>query len=296
MAAALALASCGGGDKAPLLEGESLQDYLGGTDTAAQQARFVRQLRIDEEKIAKCMRAQGFEYTAYVQPFNFKTTPQAKRGEEVAFKRKNGYGLADSMVEGTNSQPTVDNNPNTKRRQKLSESEQAAYQKALNGIDPTKPDQAGGCWGEVYGARGAVMKPLDAKIIALQKETETDPEILKLKAKFVSCMKKAGYAIAKEQDISEKILSEKQNKIYEDANKNASPPDTSASSGLSSPSTISPAKINELRTFELKVANADADCRPQKDVNRMFELTQKYEKAFIDDNKALLEKLKSSNG
>jgi hypothetical protein len=62
------------------------------------------------------------------------------------------------------------------------------------------------------------------------------------------------------------------------------------------PPTIAPAKIDEFKTFELKVANADADCRPQKDVNKMFELTQKYEKAFIDENKALLEKLKASQG
>jgi hypothetical protein len=303
-AAVATLSGCGAGSKAPVAKVESLQDYFGGTDQAAQQARFERQQRVAEEIIAKCMRAQGFEYTAYVQSQNFQIPAQAKRGEEVAFKRKHGYSFAENMAQQGNFQPQVDNNPNNKRVEKMSEGERNAYQKALYGVDPSKPPvdgqnfQPSGCQSEAYKGQGDAWKPLESKFVALGKKTEADPDIAKLNAKFTSCMKKAGYAISKEQDIYEKILNPKQQKIYESIYSQAPTTDAgSASSGPPpAPPTIPPAKIDEFKTFEMKVANADVDCRPQKDVNKMFEFTQKYEKAFIDENKVLLEKLKASQG
>jgi hypothetical protein len=302
VAAATTLSGCGAGSKAPAAKVESLQDYFGGTDQAAQQARFERQQRMAEEIIGKCMRAQGFEYTAYVQTQNFQIPAQAKRGEEVAFKRKHGYSFAENMAQQGNFQPQVDNNPNNKRVEKMSEGERNAYQKALYGVDPTKPPAEGqniqpsGCQGDAYKGQGDAWKPLESKFVALGKKTEADPDIAKLNAKFTSCMKKAGYAISKEQDIYEKILGPKQQKIYESTYSQA--PVTPASSSAIPPlsPTIPVAKIDEFKTFEMKVANADADCRPQKDVNKMMELTQKYEKAFIEENKVLLEKLKASQG
>jgi hypothetical protein len=276
---------------------ESLEDFFGGSQ-ANQQARFERQQRVAEDKIAKCMRAEGFAYTPYVQTSNFRIPPQPKRGEEVAFKRKNGYGFANSM--GTTNQTTANENPNDKATQKMSETERNAYQKALYGFDVNQPPANGqappttGCANKAYANQQNAFKPLESKFEALRRKTEADPAIAKLNTKFVGCMKKAGFDIAKEGDVYEKILGPKQQTIYEET---FNPPgNTKAGSPPPTPPTIPQKKIDEFKTFELQVANADADCRPQTDINKLRDLNAAYEKAFIEENRTLLDKVKAAQG
>jgi hypothetical protein len=303
------LGACGGESSRNSAEGgsdstESLQDYFGGSDPAAQQAAFERQQQVIEQKIAKCMRAEGFEYSPSPSRLPVQSFDLPKRGEEVAYKRKRGYGVADSMNQSTSMQSQADDNPNNKRVAKMSEAERNAYQQALDGFDRAQAagniqsSEPKGCQGAAYKDLAEAYKPLESKFSQLQKRIETDTKIVALNAKFFSCMKKAGHPINKEQDIYEKLLFPKQQKIYESLS-SAQPltTDSRATNAEASPSpTIAPAKLKELKDYELQVANADADCRPQKDVDAVFEATKSYEAAFIQENKVLLEQLKAAQG
>jgi hypothetical protein len=129
LASVSVLSACSSGDSkkaAKVAENSegSLQDYFGGSDPATQQARYERQLQIAEQKIAKCMRAEGFQYLVYVPKNSLPVVDQAKRGGEVAFKRKRGYGFADSLSKSGLMQNQVYNNPNDKLFEKLTEAEQ----------------------------------------------------------------------------------------------------------------------------------------------------------------------------
>jgi hypothetical protein len=109
-------------------------------------------------------------------------------------------------------------------------------------------------------------------------------------------MKKAGYPINKEDEIYEKLLNPKYETIIESTS-SAQPQTTEAvASNAGPPPTIPASKIKEMKDFELKVGNADADCRPQKDVDAAFDVQQRYEAAFIQENKALLNQLKDWQG
>jgi hypothetical protein len=294
--ATLSLVACGGNTEPVATEANSLDDFFGAGNPAAQQAQFEKQQRKAEETIAACMRAQGFEYTPSVQYSSFTIPPQPKKGEEVAHKRKHGYNFAASMSQGINqAQPTKD--PNQERLSKMSEGERNAYQKALYGFDitnlQTEPsDMPDGCQNKAWSGTSDLWKPLQPKLEALERKTDADPKIGKLNAAFVSCMKKAGYAINKENDIYEKLLSPRQQEIFKDSF--GSLPETSVATAQLAAPTIPQEKIDELQKYELLVANADADCRPQKDVDEIRNLRAKYEKAFIEENKVLLDQLKAA--
>ncbi len=294
------LAACGGGDAKESASGAdnsdgSLLDYFGGSDPATQQARFQRQQQIAEQKIAKCMRAEGFQYSVYVPKNSFPIVEQPKRGGEVAFKRKRGYGFATNMNPFVSAQEDV--NPNNKMLEKMTETEQNAYSKALYGPStPGEPQSSTptGCQAAAYQDQADAYKPLESKFTELQKRIEADKQLVALNAKFVSCMKKVGYPINKEQDLYEKLLNPKYMKIMESMSAGQPQGAEAAVSDAGPPPvpTLPAAKVQEMKEFELKVANADADCRPQRDVDVAFEITQRYEATFIQENKVLLDQLK----
>jgi hypothetical protein len=297
--ASLGLAACGdAADPVAAEEASSLEDYFGYGDPAAQQAQLERRQRAAEASIVECMRAQGFEYTPFIQQGTFSLPPQPKRGEEVAYKRKYGYNFT-SFLTASTPQTQSNENPNDKRVAAMSEAERNAYQKALYGFDVTKaqadpsviPD---GCQNKAWSSETDLWTPLIPKFEALQRKTDADPKIAKLNASFVSCMRKAGHSINKESDIYEKLLSPRQQKLFNDTF--SSSPETSVASSQASVPTIPQAKIDEFQKYELLVANADADCRPQKEVDQIRVIRATYEKAFIDENKASLDKLKVSQG
>jgi hypothetical protein len=298
----LGLSACGSGgnESATASEPGSLDEFFNTGDAAAQRALFDKQQRKAEEKIAACMRAEGFEYTPVVgQQTNFSNFPQPKRGEEVAFLRKNGYNVAAGMSQNFAAPPAAAENPNEKRLAKMTEGERNAYQKALFGYDATKPQadpqvQPKGCANNLFAEQNDLWKPLEPKLEAIRRQTEADPDLVRLNAGFVSCMNKAGYNISAENEIYMKLLSERQNKVY--AESFSSSTETSVAGAQPSVQTIPPAKIAEFKKYELQVANADADCRPQKDVDEIRAIRAKYEKAFIDENKVALEKVKAAQG
>jgi hypothetical protein len=307
------LSACGSSKPAAKTSssGESLSDFFGGGgDTPADsQARMVAQLRKGQEKVAACMRKEGFVY----KPFLGNFTPSSsfvgpKAGEEVAWKRKHGYGMADSMSQS--SKPTAQStDPNQDIRSKLSKADQAAYDKAFTGFDPSHPPtgavQPTGCIAEGFGGAGqvsqALQEQMSSKFEALAKRVQADPRVVALNRKWSVCMKAHGYTVSSDRDIFEKILGPEQAKVFPSS---GGPVDGvtgtiaiaagSSGPGTFAPPTISAAKIEALRVVELKVANADADCRSQSDTNKLSVVQKDYEKAFINENRDLLQKLKAT--
>lgn len=60
--------------------------------------------------------------------------------------------------------------------------------------------------------------------------------------------------------------------------------------------TIPAAKIDAFGVSELKLANADADCMSQNEVDLIRQVRAEYDKAFIAENRILLIKLRQVEG
>ncbi len=284
--------------------GESLSDFFGGGGTpAGSQARMVAQMRKGQEKVAACWRKQGFAYKPFLGNFSTPSFSGPKAGEEVAWKRKHGFGMAESMspVSRPISQST---DPNKEIRSKLSKADQAAYDKAFSGFDPAHPPtgafQRTGCIADGFGGGGqasqALQEQMSSKFEALSKRVQADSRVVALNRKWSECMKSHGYAVSSERDIFEKVLGPEQAKVFPSSGPNvggvvgtvAVAVGTSDSSGPGRfvPPTIPAAKIEALRVAELKVANADANCRSRSGADKLSAVQKDYEKAFIDENRS----------
>ena len=278
---------------------DPLTEFFGGGSPAEQQALANTQMRQSQEKIAACMRKQGFNYVTFT-PAVGPIGAQAKTGEEVAWKRKHGYGMADGFVQSQRAQPQKD--PNQAIREKLSRAEQTSYDKALSGFDTAHPPQNGatvqpsGCMADAYGLGAetqAASQQLGSKFQALEVRVNADRRVSVLNQKWATCMKQHGYNAAKERDIYEKVLWPRQQKLFESMSNTVSSAAPAQGAPFEIP-TIPAAKLEEFRRFELTVANADADCRPQKDANTIRTIREEYERSFVNDNRALLTKLKQA--
>ncbi len=304
----LVLTACGsgGGDSASSKKSSSpLADMLGyGGSQAEQRAQAEKQQGIAQEKIAACMRAEGFKYVSFSN-LNFSSFSFGPpEGGEVAYKRKNGYGMADNMETSFAPQATQAKDPNEAIRAALSKSERAAYEKVLYGFDTSGPPpgdpanfQPVGCQSKAFGGDElqAAFKPLETKFADLQRRTTSDPRSVKILSAWTGCMKKAGYALKDQQSVYE-YLSPEQTKIF---SPQAGTGDTIVVAGADGGSALAPqidkAKVAAFRKVELKLANADADCMSQDKVNELRDISREYERAFVDENRALLEKVKALN-
>ena len=99
-------------------------------------------------------------------------------------------------------------------------------------------------------------------------------------------MRKHGFAVSKDQDIFTKLLEPERSKLFSALFGASRGPGVDPSKFV--PPTIAPAKIDAFRAFELKIANADADCRPQPDIDALVAIRVEYEQPFIEEKRALL--------
>lgn len=312
MAATLALASvfslagCGGTDsKSAKPKAESLADFFGGGGSQAdQQARAMAQQRKQQEKTVACMRKLGFEYVAFVPSMQFSGFVGPKEGEEDAWKRRHGYGMADGMSMMFQPQPPQQRvDPNQAIREKLSSADKRAYEKALYGFDTSQPLANGGrmqlkgCMDAGYAEQSKVSQGLGPKFEAMYKRVQADPRISELDRKWSSCLRSKGVTASSERDIFEKVLSPEQQKLFNSAaSPGEQPAVTVAVAGGGRAGQPSKEKVEEFRRFELKVANADVDCRSKNDAKIRKQVQAEYESAFIAANRTALAAVKAANG
>jgi hypothetical protein len=327
------------GDQTTSEDPQTLAEFFGygdeDFDVAAQQAEDrARQLEV-EEKTAACMAEQGFEYTPYVpeEMFVYYAGPEEDLTEEERMKTY-GYGYFTYMLEEAQNQDVIqeefdpNDDPNWARMEAMSESERAAYEKALYGdwesfdSEPqydedgnqiyVEPDfsEIGGCanlaqeevWGrgqEFNDEMMALQEQLEPLWMDLYARIEADPRMVDANAEWAACMADRGYTFAKQDDIYE-YLSKKQEDLWSNQE--------GFSSGEATATTISEgggdfgpfgpgideAMIQGLADEELAIASDDWDCQGGKSFNDLRqEVSEEYEAEFIAGNRDLLEQQKA---
>ena len=323
----LVLASCsgdkpggGGGDDlswedSPL---SKALGYDGGEeftqrDQEEAQAEMDEQNRKMEELVSSCMAEQGFDYIPNTN--NGGTISYASEDEEtdpIENARQNGYGMTTGwgpVTEGE-GEGEVYVDPNAETYEGMSDSEKAAWDKALYGTPPEITEETdldtmewnweeSGCYGaaqhqvyEVDAAEGdgsgmmAVYEdPQWAELIEemnnLYTEAPNDPAVKELNTKWSTCMSEAGFDFATSQEAMDSINNQI-NKIFED-HQAENPNDTE----WTGPTEEDLAPIKEQ---EIKVAVADYTCQDELDFqNATMRIQFDIEQRFVDEHKAELE-------
>jgi hypothetical protein len=161
-----------GGRESPLAA------YAGfGHNPVADEARFAREERTRENRIAACMQQAGFFYT-----------PAPAVVVNGTLTREQAWAM-------------VQNNPNNRYLESLTPAQRTAYSMALAGVpDANAPNgPIRGCIGQahaevpgVYAAYGRLLEPFER----MQAEILADSRTVAAEADWASCMRGQGYAYA----------------------------------------------------------------------------------------------------
>lgn len=310
-------------DKSPLSEymgsdftssgGGGFRVAIGGSDEQPTEEQLANRRKV-EDAIAKCMRDQGFRYVPVPPEANAKDKfAEAFQLPPDKFAEQYGYGISTIDFSKADSE-----DPNSKIRDALSAKAQAAYDKALNGQQQSpqssdggsaKVTNGGGIGGcrakaldEVYGAGTAAgkgegkaqeMRRFDSlfqDLETLRKRIADDPKVVEAAKTWADCMADAKQTgLNKPDDAREKVM-QKFNQLL-----GVQPGQKKGISiGPDSLKNIDPAKLADVRKYELAVAKADYDCR-QKGYDQTYKDVQyAAEREFIQDHKTILEQFKDS--
>jgi hypothetical protein len=273
--AVLAAVGCGGNSAKPKVEDEIGLDPEG---------IIARQVKV-ENLIRDCMKAQGFEYVP-VDPVAQRTglTGQTSFNEDE-FEKAYGYGIT-TLYEKKRSPPA---DPNTAIKERLSDSEQAAYTKALSGefadatfavaVDTGDFTQLGGCTRKatetVFGG-AEVLQDLVKKLDELDQRISADPRMQKAIAKWSDCMRAAGYDLT-EPDQVDAVLQKRL--------------DTIVGPGNAPKADYDKAALATLQHDEVVMVAADKDCE-KKNITKVEDTVRaELEAAFRQTNADLLSKV-----
>jgi hypothetical protein len=308
-------------DKSPLSEymgsdftssgGGGFRVAIGGSDEQPTEEQLANRRKV-EDAIAKCMKDQGFSYVP--------VPPEAEQKDKFAdvfrlppdkFAEQYGYGISTiDFSEGESD------DPNTKIRDALSERAKAAYDKALNGQRQQQSSGSGGAKveggpgiggcrakaiDEVYGAGTAAKKgeagaqemrrfeSLFRDLDTLRERIQDDPKVAAAARTWSDCMADARQTgLKKPEEAREKVM-QRFNQLL-----GIQPGERKKAIGPDSLKNLDPAKLAEIRKYELAVAKADYDCR-QKGYDTVYkEVQYAAEREFIQDHKTILEQFKDS--
>jgi len=310
-------------DKSPLSEymgsdftgsgGGGFRIAIGGNDQQPTEEQLANRRKV-EDAIASCMKDQGFRYIPVPPEANPKDKfAEAFRLPPDKFAEQYGYGISTIDFSEADSE-----DPNTEIRNALSDRAKAAYDKALNGQPQQQSSDAGtkvvgggpgigGCRAkaidQVYGAGTAAKKgqtgaqemrrfdSLFRDLEALRKRITDDPKVVEAARAWSDCMADAKQTgLTKPDDAREKVA-QKFNQLLgiQPGQKKE------ISIGPDSLKNVDPAKLAEVRRYELAVAKADYDCR-QKGYDKTYkEVQYAAEREFIQDHKTILEQFKDAN-
>ena len=281
------LAGCSGGvpepdESSPQPTGP-LEEYVGYGDTIDSAESWVTQLTWQEERIAACMAAEGFEYTPQVPAVaEIEHTGGALPGTRE-FVEAYGYGAWVSPPGGTGGgfSYTRPSDPNWERRKAMSEAEGEAYDSALMG--PVLSEDAngtimreGGCLdrvGDPEGADADYLKEVRDDARGFLEALAGDGRFDEVNGAWAACMAEAGFTYTTPVDAQDEFLDAV---LAEVADGIGPDPDVAA----------------EHSVEEVRVAVADLDCQEATDwVARHraveVELQQEYVDAHLADLEAL---------
>ncbi|GBE23793.1 hypothetical protein BMS3Bbin02_00058 [bacterium BMS3Bbin02] len=266
VAVALALvvvaAACGGGRVAeePTVGYETVALY-GGLDRRAVQM-------VQEEGIAECMTAKGFDYIPYV-PRDFVDPPDVGTLAQIpdpVWAMENGYGFAFSVEQFRISQ---EEDPNTAIVAGLSAVERRAYLEAL--FDPFVEEggEKAGC--SQLNSDALFYEASDEKFDLQQEAFErfnADPRYIELQDTWSRCMAAEGYNFRDRFASIAESFQSRVNELLENYDAVA---------------------VAELRAEEIEIMTVDIECVTPL-VDDLLELAAEHEKRLIDDAAGLFVK------
>ncbi|MFV0523855.1 MAG: hypothetical protein ACK5RL_05085 [Acidimicrobiales bacterium] len=228
-------ASSDGGETA-----SPLADYLGIGDVRSEdgQAQFIEMERSRQDFVQQCMAEEGFEYTP-LDPNDytgFVVTGDIEYGTPEWVET---YGFGVSTLRFTTEQvgpdlvgvdlsalTTAENNPNLAAMESMSDSERAAYEKALYGdsigIDESMTDEEAadasenidfstmGCEGRSYSeAEGANLvkffTDFEQELSQMEERISSDPRMVEAGNEVNSCVAEQGLEYTSEEAFTEAV-------------------------------------------------------------------------------------------
>jgi len=289
MLLAAAVAAGCGGDDSSTEPPQELEDSLGFG--SGDQAKEI-QARV-ENRIADCMKAQGFEYTP-VDPFAQQQALTGKaRITDEEFTRQFGYGISTLFGKGDEQ-----SDPNDRIRRSLAEADRAAYDRALYGenvgvtfaeaVDTGDFTELGGCTKDASEAAfggAAVLTTLVERLDELDERIIQDQRMVRANEKWTECMLEKGYRYEEPDEVDSDIEERFQAIVGSGV-----PPGTSTPpQGVS----YDRAALTELQQEEVRIANADLDCETQEIEPVERDVRPQYEDQFRSQNQRLLARVQS---
>jgi len=304
-----------------------VQDAYAGYDEGAARVTRMRA----QELVAQCMADEGFTYT----PVDSDAAgteiamPTTDDGETLVYgtlpyAEAYGYGIttnpwADSAVPGQSPTAQAWIDPDQEYLESMSESEMAAYEVALNGVQPDFTEEEDweswnptweerGCYGfanhEVYGDAmgdangGNDWAELEAEIESMWASIDTDPRVAHAVEDWASCMADAGYQGMGSIDDGEDLISEKVDAVYEDDPYAELGDDASAQDREAADAAVQD-RLAAITPEEVEVAVADFTCRDETDYRRIraavsVDLQQVFYDAHTTELEAYAESMSSS--
>lgn len=300
-----------------------LDEYLGGDEDEQSDTERAAKERAVQEKIAACMKAQGFEYVPVDRPVMPEGMAIRPLGDRT-WTEKYGYGISTTQ---TVSASETEKDPNAAIRDAMTESERKAYEDALvgprtadgggknSGPVPDGPGMvvggpqgaiaftAGGCAGtareDVYGKQAqfdmSEFKDLFDALGKLRGTAESDPRIAPLIKEWAGCLADHGYpGYTNPDDPQDAIM-----KRWADLNgwKFDKTDDGGTTMTIDGPSGEAkkpdPTKAAALRKDEIAVALVDFGCRQPYQAT-VDQVRLELEKQFVADHKAELERYRDA--
>ncbi|MGH2978679.1 MAG: hypothetical protein ACRDLQ_03460 [Solirubrobacterales bacterium] len=284
--AAALVAGCG--DEKSNEPPQELEDTLGFGGDAAKEV----QSRV-ENRIADCMKAQGFDYVP-VDPFAQQQALTGKaRITDEEFTRQFGYGISTLFGKGNEQ-----SNPNERVRTSLSEADRAAYDRALGGENPGVTfaeavesgdfTELGGCTKDASEAAfggAAVLTSLVERLDELDERIIQDQRMVRANEKWTACMLEKGYRYEEPDEIDSDVEERFQAIVGAGVRPGTSTPPQGAS--------FDRAALTELQREEVRIANADLDCEQQEIEPVERDVRPQYEEQFRNQNQRLLARVQA---
>jgi hypothetical protein len=285
----LILAGCSG-NKAPAesvdLDAQVGLDEDGLLERQAQAENIIRD----------CMKAEGFDYVP-VDPQAARAALLGQTGMSTEdFERQFGYGITTLYEQRLNQGAT---GPNKDIRDRLTDADRAAYDRALYGDDPTATFQValdngdftrlGGCTKQaadkVFGGT-ALVQTLQTKLDEVDEKVFSDHRMVEAVAKWTQCMREAGYSGLAEPDEVDAVLEKKLEDIV-------GPPEERVAPGPGEEPTYDRQALTTLQKEEVAMVAADVTCEKKHLADIEEEVTAQYEKEFREENADLIARVPS---
>ncbi len=313
-------ANSGSGDDGDQAPGDAMSELLGIPfgDDDAMEAYFSDIQRQAEEETARCMAAQGFEYT----PVNldvFGSFNSDIDAESREYAETYGFGITTNEFEDLASMFEDFSDPNDEYRASLSPGESDAYEIALSGFTDEEmaarfQDASGedfdftpqGCQGEAFASSFKVFEvftEFGSEFEELDQRIEADPRLVAARAGWTGCMADGGFRFENEDDARASIQ-DRYRAITSAPGAIADGDDLSGVGSVEiggsddnvtlfqSPelTTQAQAEVDDLAVEEIALATASWDCLIEaREVERT--VTIEAEEQFLADNGAAISAL-----